>query len=115
MSRDDEKALDCEFFRPPSGGQGLARCLISVQPEKGILPRFCHDCQVRAIRQGAHCRHLRFNSAVHIGVLSKTRVKARLYCARRDNRRIRLSRCARCPDYEEVQEINLTKAKGVTV
>jgi hypothetical protein len=50
MSRDDEKALDCEFFQPRSGGQVLARCLIPVQPEKVILPRFCQDCQVRAIR-----------------------------------------------------------------
>lgn len=107
MNGEGEETPDCEFFSPPSGGQGLARCVISVRPGKSILARFCDNCQVRAIRQGAHCRHLRFVSVAHIGVLGQTRVKARLHCARRGYQRIRLSRCARCPDYEEVRETSL--------
>lgn len=85
MNGDREEIPDCEFFSPPSGGHGLARCLISVRPEESVLATFCQHCQVRAIRQRAYCRHLRFGSAVHIGLLSQTRVKAHLYCARRGN------------------------------
>jgi hypothetical protein len=81
MNGEGEETPDCEFFSPPSGGQGLARCVISVRPGKSILARFCDNCQVRAIRQGAHCRHLRFGSVAHIGLLGQTRVKARLHCS----------------------------------
>lgn len=90
---------DCPDFIPAQGRQVLPHCRISLTGQ-GQLALFCRHCQVQRIRAQPHCRHLRFQSRVRVGLLGQAGVQAVLTCSL-TGRRARLSRCQRCLFYQE--------------
>lgn len=91
--------MDCPDFVPPQGREVLPHCRISITGQ-GQLALFCRNCQVQQIRTQPHCRHLRFQSRVRVGLLGQPGAQAVLTCGL-TNRRVRLSRCRRCLSYQE--------------
>ena len=91
--------VDCPDFIAPAVREVLPRCWISASGQ-GQLAVFCRNCQVQQIRTQPHCRHLRFQSRVRIGLFGDPGVRAMLTCGL-TGRRIRLARCRRCASYQE--------------
>jgi hypothetical protein len=91
--------VDCPDFVPAEGREVLPRCRISVTGQ-GQLALFCRNCQVQEIRAQPHCRHLRFQSRMRVGLLGQPGVQAVLTCSLTD-RGTRLARCRRCLSYQE--------------
>ena len=91
--------VNCPDLVLPQGREVLPRCRISVTGQ-GQLAHFCRDCQVQQIRAQPHCRHLRFQSRVRVGLLGQAGVRAVLTCDL-TGRRVRLARCQRCLSYQE--------------
>ena len=91
--------VNCPDFVPPQGCEVLPRCRISIYGE-GRLALFCLNCQVQQIRAQPHCRHLRFQTRVRLGLLGAPGARAVL-CCDLTGRGIRLARCRWCPSYQE--------------